>query len=196
MSDTPPVLGIGSITTQPVGSIHPSPDNPRKIPQSAIEAVAKSITTFGWQQPIVVDRDNIVIVGHTRLLAAKLLKLKTVPVVVADHLTREEARAYRIADNRTGDFTSWDFTVLTQQLDELAEEFSDVLALADWQAIVSTLDDAELALPEQADVPDGMSAYLSGQFCLTVACETEEAARTVAAAVIDMPGVIDVRNKR
>lgn len=186
---------IGQITSQPIGSITPSLDNPRKIPQAAIEAVAKSLTTFGWQQPIVVDRGHVVIVGHTRLLAAKLLKLKTVPVVVADNLTRDEARAYRIADNRTGDFTSWDFTELTKQLDELADDFGDVLALADWQAIVSSLD-AELALPDLADVPDGMPAYLSGQFTLTVACETEDAARTVAAAVIDMPGVIDVRNKR
>jgi hypothetical protein len=217
---------LGTIKTLPIGSIRPSTDNPRRIPPSAVDIVAKSITEFGWQQPIVVDTQHVVIAGHTRLLAAKQLRLDTVPVVVADNLTPEQVRAYRIADNRSGDFTSWDFTELTQQLNELAPDFSDVLALADWQAIVAEYDnlavasaDPALAAPQAAaparpafdmhatdpdpynPVPeqsadDPIVNYLARDFQVTVVCDSERAARTVAAAIIDMPGVIDVRNKR
>src|SRR5205823_11608904 len=78
--------------------------NPRKIPAKAIEHCAESIKTFGWQQPLVVDADMVLAAGHTRHQAARSLGLKMVPVVVAD-LTADEARAYRIADNRTHDYS-------------------------------------------------------------------------------------------
>ena len=75
--------------------------NPRRIPDAAVEAVAASIRQYGFRQPIVVDAAGVVIVGHTRLLAALKLELPTVPVHVAD-LTPAQARAYRLADNKTG----------------------------------------------------------------------------------------------
>jgi len=189
-------IPLGTVKTVPIGEVHPSSANPRKIPQSAVDIVAKSIAEFGWQQPLVVDAGLVVIAGHTRLLAAKQLQLATVPIVIADHLTEAQVRAYRIADNRSGDFTSWDFAVLTTQLEELSEEFSDVLALADWQSIVASLD--EVAAPEDApdEALDALTSYLSAEFAITVVCDSENTARTVAAAMIDMPGVIDVRNKR
>jgi hypothetical protein len=188
------------VKTIPIGEVQPSADNPRKIPQSAIDIVAKSIAEFGWQQPLVVDTDQVIIAGHTRLLAAKQLGLATVPVVIADHLTPAQVRAYRIADNRSGDFTSWDFPVLTGQLEELAGEFSDVLALADWQAIVADFDEMLGAPnPDAAEAADDLNEaivnYLSKDFELTVACDSEDTARTVAAALMEMPGVIDVRDK-
>lgn len=199
---------LGAIRILPAVEVRPSPDNPRKIPQSAVDIVAKSIAEFGWQQPIVVDPDYVVIVGHTRLLAAKKLRLATVPVVIADQLTPEQVRAYRIADNRSGDFTSWDFTALTAQLDELAEDFSEVLALANWQAIVAdyeaiapATDPGTGASATDPYVPtqrpdDAIASYLSREFQITVVCDNEQTARGVSAAVIDMPGVIDVRDKR
>jgi len=194
---------LGKVLNVPIEKVRPSDDNPRKIPTSAVDIVAKSIAEFGWRQPLVVDADLVVIVGHTRLLAAQKLGLTNVPVVVADDLTPEQARAYRIADNRSGDFTSWDFTLLTEQLDELADDFADVLALADWQAITAEFDALTAAAPAGVEDPDADAGkvddivnYITGEFTLTVVCDSEEAVAAVTAAVINMPGVADVRHKR
>ena len=83
----------------PVAELIPYINNPR-INDKAVPAVAESIRQFGFKQPLVVDKNNVIIVGHTRLKAAKLLGLKTVPCVRADDLTDDEARAYRLVDNK------------------------------------------------------------------------------------------------
>ena len=82
-----------------LSEIHPYEKNPR-FNDGAVEAVANSIKEFGFQQPIVVDKDLVVVVGHTRLKAAEQLGLTEVPVVIAENLTPEQVQAYRIADNR------------------------------------------------------------------------------------------------
>ena len=102
-----------------ISDIIPYANNPRKIPEDAVEKVANSIREFGFQQPIVVDQENVVIVGHTRLLAARKLGLETVPVIVADNLTPEQAKAYRLADNKTGEISEWDDDKLMEELEEL-----------------------------------------------------------------------------
>lgn len=104
-----------------ISEVKPYPHNPRKN-DSGVEAVANSIKEFGWQQPIVVDKDHVIIVGHTRYKAAKKLGMDKVPVVVADSLTDEQVRAYRLADNKTGELTDWD----PEQLDI---ELGDILDL-------------------------------------------------------------------
>ena len=81
--------------------------NSRKIPERAIDKVAASIKEFGWRQAIVVDKDGVIICGHTRLLAAKKLGLKQVPVHVADNLTPAQVKAYRLMDNRSHEETDW-----------------------------------------------------------------------------------------
>lgn len=96
-------------------SITPYKKNPRDNRQ-AIDAVAQSIEDFGFNQPIVVDKKKVIIVGHTRHAAALLLGLKKVPVLVADHLTNAQARAYRIADNRTNENSYWIEVELAQEL--------------------------------------------------------------------------------
>ncbi|KRM82034.1 hypothetical protein FC35_GL001592 [Limosilactobacillus coleohominis DSM 14060] len=78
--------------------------------------MAKSIKEFGWQQPIVVDKDNVIIVGHTRYKAAKKLGLTKVPVVVASDLTPKQVKAYRLADNKTGEQAVWNNKELLQEL--------------------------------------------------------------------------------
>lgn len=98
--------------------IKPYEKNPRKNDE-AVEAVANSIKEFGFQQPIVVDKDGIIIAGHTRYKAALQLGLETVPVVTADKLTKEQARAYRLADNKTGELAGWDFVSLDMELSEI-----------------------------------------------------------------------------
>lgn len=99
-----------------IDAITPYENNPRKIPKEAIEKVAASIREFGFRQPIVVDKDMVVVVGHTRLLAARSLGYDEVPVLVASDLPPEKVKAYRLADNRTNEFTSWDDDRLMEEL--------------------------------------------------------------------------------
>lgn len=100
---------------EPIKSIRPYEKNPRRNDE-AVDAVAASIREFGWQQPIVVDRDGVIIAGHTRYKAAKKLKCDTVPVVVADDLTEDQVKAYRLADNKTGELAEWDTALLDEEL--------------------------------------------------------------------------------
>ena len=116
------------IENWPIENVKPYDKNPRRN-DKAVEAVAKSIQEFGFRQPIVVDKDGVIVVGHTRYKAALLLKLKTVPVHVAADLTPEQARAYRIADNRTNETAEWDIDLLPIELGELREGGADLKLL-------------------------------------------------------------------
>lgn len=109
-----------------VGDVIPYANNPRKN-DDAVEYVANSIKEFGFQQPIVVDSNGVVIVGHTRLKAARKLGLETVPVVVADGLNENQVEAYRLADNKVAEFSLWDFDKLNEELEAI-----------DWQQIDMT----------------------------------------------------------
>ena len=109
--------------------------NPRKN-KDAVDKVAASIKEFGVQQPIVVDKENVVVVGHTRLLAAKKLGLKEVPIVRADSLTPQQIKAYRIADNKTADFSEFDNDLLSLELEELK--------IADFNIEITGFDDFDL----------------------------------------------------
>lgn len=101
-----------------VSEIKPYEKNPR-MNDSAVKEVRKSIEQFGWQQPIVVDSDGVIIVGHTRFKAAQEMGLETVPVVVASNLTPVQAKAYRIADNKTSDFSIFDNKLLLEELESI-----------------------------------------------------------------------------
>lgn len=108
-----------------INSIHPYGKNPRKN-DNAIDKVAASIKEFGFQQPIVVDSGNIIIVGHTRYKAAMKLGLIKVPVVHADNLTDKQVKAYRLADNKTSEFGEWDAELLTDELIDLSSTKFDM----------------------------------------------------------------------
>src|SRR5690348_563625 len=114
--------GALGIEMWPISKLVPYERNPRIIPQSAIDKVAASIQEFGFRQPIVVDKKRVIICGHTRLLAAKQLGLTEVPVHVAKNLTVAQVKAYRLADNRTGDEATWDSEALALELGELRIE--------------------------------------------------------------------------
>lgn len=103
-----------------IDEVKPYPNNPRNN-DDGVEAVANSIKEFDWQQPIVVDKDNVIIVGHTRYKAAKKLGMDKVPVVVASNLSDEQVRAYRLADNKTGELTDWDMSLLDDELEDIAD---------------------------------------------------------------------------
>lgn len=94
--------------------------NPRVISETAIEEVAKSITQHGFQQSIVIDKNNVVVVGHTRLLAAKKLGLDQVPCKIYED-TEEKINAYRLADNKVAEFTTWEDKTLELELEKLVD---------------------------------------------------------------------------
>lgn len=103
-----------------VSKIKPYPGNPRQN-DGAVDAIAKSIETFGFRQPIVIDRKGVVVAGHTRLKAAMKLGMKKVPVHVAKDLSPAAIKAYRLADNRLAELASWDPEKLGVEIAELKE---------------------------------------------------------------------------
>ena len=116
------------IQNVPITSVKPYEKNPR-FNDDAVDAVAKSIKEFGWQQPIVTDKDMTVICGHTRLKAAERLGLTEVPVIIADNLTPEQVKAYRIADNKTGELAEWNYDLLPFEIKDLQDANFDLSLL-------------------------------------------------------------------
>ncbi len=100
----------------PVERPKPYAGNPRSIPPEAIEKVGESIKQYGFRSPIVVDEQGIILAGHTRLMGARLIGLAEVPVHVAHGLSEQQARAYRIADNRVAQESDWDTDLLKLEL--------------------------------------------------------------------------------
>ena len=111
-----------------IDRIKPYEKNPRRN-DKAVQAVADSIREYGFRQPIVVDAGGVIVVGHTRLKAALKLGLKTVPVHVAADLTPQQARAYRLADNRSAENAEWDVDLLPIELGELRDGGTDLKLL-------------------------------------------------------------------
>lgn len=104
------------IVEKKIADVKPYEKNPRKN-DGAVDAVANSISQFGFKVPVVIDSNNVIVCGHTRYKAAKKLGLKTVPCVVADDLTDEQIKAYRLADNKVGELAEWDIDLLGEELD-------------------------------------------------------------------------------
>lgn len=130
------------IVLRPIGSITPYDKNPRHHPEAQVEALAKAIQEFGFDQPIVVDPQGVIIKGHGRYMAALLLKLKEVPVV-EKAVTENEARLLRIADNEQVS-KDWDYHALKQETDELVGGGMELETIG---FTVEAL--AELDIPEQ-----------------------------------------------
>lgn len=127
-------------------SLIPYADNPR-MNDNAVDAVAASIREFGFKVPIVVDCEDVIINGHTRLKAAHKLGLKQVPVIVADDLTPEQVKAFRLADNKTSELAEWDMDKLDIELEGIGE-----------------IDMAEFGFDDPAiEVPDDMEPIDDGQ---------------------------------
>lgn len=101
----------------PIEELKAYENNPRKINELAIKALSSSIEEFGFKVPVIVDKDQEIIAGHTRILAAKKLGISEVPCIVADDLTPEQIKAFRLADNKVGELTSWDFEKLDIELE-------------------------------------------------------------------------------
>lgn len=139
-----------NIVYKKLGEITPYEKNPRKN-DKAVQYVAESIKEFGFKVPIVVDADGIIVAGHTRYKAAKKLKLKEVPVIIADDLTEEQVKAYRLADNKVAEQAEWDMDLLTDELDGIfdidMELFGfDFLEEEETEAVE---DEYEVTVPEE-----------------------------------------------
>ena len=106
------------IVYKKIGELKPYENNPRKNDE-AVDAVAASISEFGWKVPVVIDADNVIVAGHTRYKAAKKLGIDDIPCIVADDLSDEQVKAYRLADNKVSELAGWDFTALASELSEI-----------------------------------------------------------------------------
>lgn len=153
-----------------IKTIKPYANNPRKN-ENAVEPVANSIREFGFRQPIVVDADNTIIAGHTRLEAAKQLGLAEVPVIVADDLTREQVKAYRLADNKTGELADWDLDRLDIELGDIADIDMGRFGFGDMDMMDG--EGLEDAPPDSADMGRVDIAYQE-KYGVIVMCASEE----------------------
>ena len=107
------------IIYKPTDEIVPYENNPR-LNDEAVEPVANSIKQFGFKVPIIIDSSNVIVAGHTRLKAAKQLGMDKVPCIVASDLTEEQIKAFRLADNKVSEFSSWDYEKLEEELANIA----------------------------------------------------------------------------
>ena len=144
------------IVYKKLSEIRPYEKNPRKNDE-AVKYVAESIKEFGFKVPIVIDKNNVIVAGHTRYKASKKLCLEEVPCIVAEDLTDEQIKAYRLADNKVSEKAEWDFSLLDAELDELFDfdmtlfGFEDVLE----EETEAKDDDYEINVPEEPKAKPG-----------------------------------------
>lgn len=156
-----------------IETVKPYERNAKKHPDDQVQHIANSLKRFGWKQPLVVDKDGVVVVGHGRLLAAQKLGLKSVPCVLADDLTEDEIKAFRLADNKTNE-SAWDDELLDLELDELAE--LDDIDMSDYGFDTS-------APPAEGDQPERVTLaerYLVPPFSILNGAKAQWLARKAA----------------
>ena len=109
---------LGGLETVHIDRVRPYWRNPRRVSEDTVNKLVESIKMYGYQQPIVVDENYVIIVGHTRYAAFRRMKVEQIPVKVETSLSEQKVKEYRLIDNKAGEFSSWDFDAL---IDELAE---------------------------------------------------------------------------
>lgn len=182
------------IVDKPIEWLRPYENNPRNNEQ-AVEAVANSINEFGFKVPIVVTIDGEIVNGHTRFKAAKFLRLKTVPVLIADDLTEEQIKAFRLADNKTGELADWDVELLYSELDELTGFDMTMFGFKDIDFSLDDFEEDEKETGEEADIDSEEKPKVEygdifqlGRHRLMCGDSTsaEDMARLIDGAVIDL----------
>ena len=150
-------------------------NNPRNN-DGAVDAVAASIRDFGFKVPIVIDADNVIIAGHTRVKAARKLGLKSVPCIIADDLTPEQIRAFRLADNKTAELAVWDFDKLNEELAAIDMDMSvfgfDMLEFEEEKKVV---EDEVPEVDQDADVTKLGDIWQLGRHRLMCGDSTDKA---------------------
>ena len=182
------------IVDKPIEWLRPYENNPRNNEQ-AVESVANSIKEFGFKVPIVATIDGEIVNGHTRFKAAKFLKLKTVPVLIADDLTEEQIKAFRLADNKTGELVDWDIELLYSELDDLTGFDMTMFGFEDIDFSLDDFEEVEKEEGEEADTDSEEKPkveygdiYQLGRHRLMCGDSTsaEDMARLIDGAVIDL----------
>ena len=156
------------ITNKQISELKDYENNPRLINDEAVDKVVKSISEFGFKVPIIVDKDNVIVAGHTRKLAAQRIGLDTVPVIVADDLTEDQIKAFRLADNKVAEFSDWDFEKLEEEISSLENEFTG-FSTEEIEKMFSTGDEEETF----DDVGDNLKETIE----VIIECESEEQQR-------------------
>lgn len=134
-----------------IKDLKPYEKNPRKN-DGAVEYVANSIKEFGFKVPIVVDKDNVIVAGHTRYKAAKKLGLKEVPAIVADDLTDEQVKAFRLADNKVAEQAEWDIDLLGEELSDILDIDMEDFGFSFSEEDVEVVEDAPVIEPKKDPV--------------------------------------------
>lgn len=158
-----------------INRIKPYENNPR-INDASVPQVVESIKQFGWQQPLVVDKHGTIVVGHTRYKAAKQLGLTQIPVVVADELTDDQINAYRLADNKVAELSTWDIDKLQTELVDI--KTVNMIPLGFSEEATPDADDGGDATPLEDEPDDGFDkfdsgAYLNLEYVDNADCEPE-----------------------
>lgn len=138
-----------------INELIPYDNNPR-INDEAVEYVKNSIKEFGFKVPIVIDKDNVIIAGHTRIKASKELGIKDIPCIIADDLTEEQVKAFRLADNKVAEKSLWDYSKLDEELDSI---LNIDMSLFDFDIVEDSFD-TEFELPD-GDTPQTRTITLS-----------------------------------
>jgi DNA modification methylase len=159
-TDTDQHISIGEFAGKPkpqlrqisflaIADLTSAPHNPRKHTRAQVRAIARSIEAFGFNAPILIDKNRQIVAGHGRYEASKLLKLSQVPVIFLDHLSETQAKAYMLADNKLTDRSTWDDAKVAVQLKELSEIVLDF----DIEAVGFELPEIDLRI-QSLDAPD------------------------------------------
>ena len=147
-----------------IRDVHPYENNPRRN-DDAVQYVANSIKEFGFKVPIVVDKEGVIVCGHTRYKAAKKLQLSEVPCIRADDLTDEQIKAYRLADNKVAERSEWDDPLLDTELDGIVDfnmqDFDFLPADAGGQDFISDLLNNDMASPSGSGATDFFTVTLT-----------------------------------
>lgn len=162
------------IVERETSALVPYEKNPRRN-DAAVKYVAESIKEFGFKVPIVIDSDDVIVAGHTRWKAAKKLKLETVPCIIADDLSEEQIKAFRLADNKVSEKAEWDFDLLSSELDDLLDFDMSVFGFENdepEEPIETEEDDFEGELPSEAKAKRG-DIYLLGNHRLMCGSSTD-----------------------
>jgi site-specific DNA-methyltransferase (adenine-specific) len=165
-----------TVVYRKLSEIKPYEKNPRKNDE-AVVFVANSISMFGFKVPIVIDKDGVIVAGHTRYKAAKKLNLKEVPCIVADDLTEEQVKAFRLADNKVAEKAEWDFDLLADELDDLFDFDMTVFGFEEETEEEPTEvveDDFETEIPEEPKAKLG-DIYQLGRHRLMCGDSTDKA---------------------
>ena len=136
-----------------IDEIKPYKDNPR-VNKDAITVVKNSLSKFGWQQPLVLDKNNEIVVGHTRYYAAIELGMKKIPCLIADDLNDEKIKAYRIMDNKSSEYASWNYGLLTKEMQDILESGGLDLTFTGFSnnEIDNMIDDINVELEDESSV--------------------------------------------